>query len=91
MPGSHPRDAWLHEIFAEPEHTTAFDPSIRPRSSRSPPTSPQPFARQRLRGRLFAVRGGAISEVAGRHTVRTTETADDWTIEDIKARLADRT
>jgi len=40
-------------------------------------------------GKLFAVQGGAISELAGWHTVRTTETDKPWTIAEIAQRLGD--
>jgi len=38
-------------------------------------------------GRVFAVQGGAISELAGWHDVRTIETEGPWRIDDIAARL----
>jgi NAD(P)-dependent dehydrogenase (short-subunit alcohol dehydrogenase family) len=39
-------------------------------------------------GKVFAVQGGAISELGGWHTVKTIETDGDWHIDDIAARLA---
>lgn len=40
-----------------------------------------------ITGKVFAVQGGAISELAGWHDVRTIETDGPWEIEDIAARL----
>ncbi|MGW4770293.1 SDR family oxidoreductase [Nocardia sp. NPDC004278] len=40
-----------------------------------------------LTGKVFAVQGGAISELAGWHDVRTIETEGPWLIDDIAARL----
>ncbi|MBF6387537.1 SDR family oxidoreductase [Nocardia farcinica] len=41
----------------------------------------------RLTGKVFAVQGGAISELAGWHDVKTIETDGPWLIDDIAARL----
>lgn len=41
-----------------------------------------------LTGKVFAVQGGAISELAGWHDVKTIETDGLWRIDDIAARLA---
>ena len=38
-------------------------------------------------GKVFAVQGGAISELAGWHDVKTIETDAAWSIDDIAARL----
>ncbi|GAA1481393.1 SDR family oxidoreductase [Gordonia sinesedis] len=38
-------------------------------------------------GKVFAVQGGAISELAGWHDVRTVETDGPWTVDDIAAKL----
>ncbi|MBF6172548.1 SDR family oxidoreductase [Nocardia blacklockiae] len=38
-------------------------------------------------GKVFAVQGGAISELAGWHDVKTIETDGPWLIDDIAARL----
>ncbi|SFB58304.1 NAD(P)-dependent dehydrogenase, short-chain alcohol dehydrogenase family [Amycolatopsis marina] len=40
-----------------------------------------------ITGKVFAVQGGAISELAGWHDVRTIETEGPWSIEDIANRL----
>ncbi|WP_216216017.1 SDR family oxidoreductase [Amycolatopsis aidingensis] len=40
-----------------------------------------------ISGKVFAVQGEAISELAGWHDVRTIETEGPWRIEDIAARL----
>lgn len=40
-----------------------------------------------LTGKVFAVQGGAISELAGWHDVKTIETEGPWRIDDIAARL----
>ncbi|GLY44212.1 putative short-chain dehydrogenase/reductase [Amycolatopsis sp. NBRC 101858] len=40
-----------------------------------------------LTGKVFAVQGGAISELAGWHDVKVIETEGAWTIDDIAARL----
>ncbi|WP_330232881.1 SDR family oxidoreductase [Nocardia sp. NBC_00508] len=40
-----------------------------------------------ITGKVFAVQGGAISELAGWHDVRTIETEGPWLIDDIAARL----
>ena len=40
-----------------------------------------------ITGKVFAVQGGAISELAGWHDVKTIETDEAWTIDDIAARL----
>lgn len=40
-----------------------------------------------ITGKVFAVQGGAISELAGWHDVRTIETDGPWGIEDIANRL----
>ncbi|MFF0491200.1 SDR family oxidoreductase [Nocardia sp. NPDC003482] len=40
-----------------------------------------------LTGKVFAVQGGAISELGGWHDVKTIETEGPWAIEDIAARL----
>ncbi|WP_330252399.1 SDR family oxidoreductase [Nocardia sp. NBC_00565] len=41
-----------------------------------------------LTGKVFAVQGGAISELAGWHDVKTIETEGPWLIDNIAARLA---
>lgn len=38
-------------------------------------------------GKVFAVQGGAIDELAGWHDVKTIETEGAWTIDDVAARL----
>ncbi|MFI6306868.1 SDR family oxidoreductase [Amycolatopsis thailandensis] len=40
-----------------------------------------------LTGKVFAVQGGAISELAGWHDVKVIETEEAWAIDDIAARL----
>ncbi|MBC7299691.1 MAG: SDR family NAD(P)-dependent oxidoreductase [Nocardia sp.] len=40
-----------------------------------------------VNGKVFAVQGGAISELAGWHDVKTIETDEAWSIDDIAARL----
>jgi NAD(P)-dependent dehydrogenase (short-subunit alcohol dehydrogenase family) len=40
-----------------------------------------------ITGKVFAVQGGAISELSGWHDVSTIETDGPWTIDDIAARL----
>lgn len=40
-----------------------------------------------ITGRVYAVQGGAISQLAGWHDVETIETDDVWRIDDIAARL----
>ncbi|WP_410666290.1 SDR family oxidoreductase [Amycolatopsis sp. lyj-84] len=40
-----------------------------------------------LTGKVFAVQGGAISELAGWHDVKVIETEEAWRIDDIAARL----
>ncbi|GAB10342.1 putative oxidoreductase [Gordonia araii NBRC 100433] len=40
-----------------------------------------------ITGTVFAVQGGAISELAGWHDVKTIETEGPWTVDDIAARL----
>lgn len=40
-----------------------------------------------LTGKVFAVQGGAITELAGWHDVRTVETDGPWTIDEVAARL----
>lgn len=39
-------------------------------------------------GKVFAVQGGAISELAGWHDVRTAETHGPWTVEEVQQQLA---
>ncbi|MCV7261308.1 SDR family oxidoreductase [Mycobacterium shimoidei] len=41
-----------------------------------------------ITGKVFAVQGGAISELAGWHDVKTIETDGRWEIDDIAARLS---
>ena len=41
-----------------------------------------------LTGKVFAVQGGAISELAGWHDVRTIETDGPWDIDTIAANLS---
>jgi NAD(P)-dependent dehydrogenase (short-subunit alcohol dehydrogenase family) len=41
-----------------------------------------------ITGKVFAVTGGAISELAGWHEVKTIETDGPWLIDDIAARLS---
>ncbi|WP_431964311.1 SDR family oxidoreductase [Nocardia sp. bgisy134] len=40
-----------------------------------------------ITGKVFAVQGGAISELAGWHDVKTIETEGPWLVDDIAARL----
>jgi NAD(P)-dependent dehydrogenase (short-subunit alcohol dehydrogenase family) len=40
-----------------------------------------------ITGKVFAVQGGAISELAGWHDVKTIETDGPWAVDDIAARL----
>ena len=40
-----------------------------------------------LTGRVFAVQGGAISEMEGWHDIRAIETDGPWTVEDLATRL----
>ncbi|MDT5257041.1 MAG: hypothetical protein QOD10_2121 [Mycobacterium sp.] len=40
-----------------------------------------------ITGRVYAVQGGAISQLAGWHDVETIETAGPWSLDDIAARL----
>ncbi|MFB7873914.1 SDR family oxidoreductase [Nocardia sp. NPDC056064] len=40
-----------------------------------------------ITGKVFAVQGGAIVELAGWHDVRTVETDGPWTIDEVAARL----
>ncbi|MGX7693347.1 SDR family oxidoreductase [Gordonia polyisoprenivorans] len=40
-----------------------------------------------ITGKVFAVQGGAISELAGWHDIKTIETDQAWAIDDIAARL----
>ncbi|WP_282776165.1 MULTISPECIES: SDR family oxidoreductase [unclassified Nocardia] len=40
-----------------------------------------------ITGKVFAVQGGAISELAGWHDVKTIETEGPWTLDDIANRL----
>ncbi|WP_431955897.1 SDR family oxidoreductase [Nocardia lijiangensis] len=40
-----------------------------------------------ITGKVFAVQGGAISELAGWHDVKTIETEGPWLLDDIAARL----
>ena len=40
-----------------------------------------------LTGKVFAVQGGGISELAGWHDIRTIESEGPWTIDDIRTRL----
>jgi hypothetical protein len=40
-----------------------------------------------ITGRLYAVRGGAVSQLSGWSDVATIETDGSWTIEEIAARL----
>ncbi len=40
-----------------------------------------------ISGKVFAVRGGSIAELAGWHEVKTIETDGPWRLEDIAARL----
>ncbi|GAB0102416.1 SDR family oxidoreductase [Nocardia sp. JMUB6875] len=40
-----------------------------------------------ITGKVFAVQGGAISELAGWHDVKTIETEGPWSIDDIAGRL----
>lgn len=40
-----------------------------------------------ITGKVFAVQGGAISELAGWHDVKTIETDGPWLVDDIAARL----
>ncbi|MFF2552503.1 SDR family oxidoreductase [Nocardia sp. NPDC058058] len=40
-----------------------------------------------INGKVFAVQGGAISELAGWHDVKTIETEGPWLVDDIAARL----
>ena len=40
-----------------------------------------------LTGKVFAVQGGAIVELAGWHDVRTVETDGPWTIDEVAAQL----
>ncbi|MBF6212430.1 SDR family NAD(P)-dependent oxidoreductase [Nocardia puris] len=44
-------------------------------------------AKCEITGKVFAVQGGAISELAGWHDVKTIETEGPWEIDDIAARL----
>ena len=41
----------------------------------------------KLTGKVFAVQGGGISELAGWHSTRTIETDGPWTVDDIAAQL----
>ncbi|WP_336087397.1 SDR family oxidoreductase [Nocardia sp. SSK8] len=41
----------------------------------------------KITGKVYAVQGGAISELAGWHDVKTIETEGPWLIDDIAARL----
>lgn len=74
-------------IFAAPEEEGAFDP-FHP-SNISPLVAYLASERCPFNGKLFSVQGGAISELAGWHDVRTTETDGPWTIEDIDKRLSE--
>jgi hypothetical protein len=40
-----------------------------------------------ISGRVYAVQGGAISQLSGWHDVETIETDGPWLIDDIAARL----
>ncbi len=40
-------------------------------------------------GKVFAVQGGAISELAGWHNVRTAETDGPWTVDNVQQQLAE--
>lgn len=41
-----------------------------------------------INGKVYAVQGGAVSELAGWHDVRTIETEGPWTIAELEQRLA---
>ncbi|MEV4316021.1 SDR family NAD(P)-dependent oxidoreductase [Actinocrispum sp. NPDC049592] len=74
-------------LFAEPEDKEAFDP-FHP-SHVSPLVAYLATETCPVNGKVFAVQGGVIQELAGWHTKNTTETDKPWTIEEIAQRLTD--
>ena len=74
-------------LFAEPEDKEAFDP-FHP-SHVSPLVAYLATESCPVNGKVFAVQGGVIQELAGWQTKHTTETDKPWTIEEIAQRLTE--
>ncbi|MFJ7218655.1 SDR family oxidoreductase [Amycolatopsis sp. NPDC098790] len=72
-------------IFAQPVAPGEFD-AFSP-ANISPLVAYLASAKCPLTGKVFAVQGGAISELAGWHDVKVIETEGPWEIDDIAARL----
>jgi NAD(P)-dependent dehydrogenase (short-subunit alcohol dehydrogenase family) len=76
-------------LFAQPVAEGEFD-AFAP-ANISPLVAYLAQASCPVTGKLFAVQGGAISELAGWHPVRTTETDKPWTIAELDQRLGEWT
>ncbi|MEV6646889.1 SDR family oxidoreductase [Amycolatopsis sp. NPDC051371] len=72
-------------IFASPVEEGEFD-AFSP-ANISPLVAYLASEKCPVSGKVFAVQGGAISELAGWHDVKVIETEGAWTIDDIAARL----
>lgn len=72
-------------IFAAPVSEGEFD-AFSP-ANISPLVAYLASEKCALTGKVFAVQGGAISELAGWHDVKVIETEGQWGIDDIAARL----
>ncbi|MFI5591904.1 SDR family oxidoreductase [Amycolatopsis sp. NPDC051758] len=72
-------------IFAAPVSEGEFD-AFSP-ANISPLVAYLASEKCTLTGKVFAVQGGAISELAGWHDVKVIETEGAWAIDDIAARL----
>jgi NAD(P)-dependent dehydrogenase (short-subunit alcohol dehydrogenase family) len=72
-------------IFASPVEEGEFD-AFSP-ANISPLVAYLASEKCPVTGKVFAVQGGAISELAGWHDVKVIETEGAWTIDDIAARL----
>jgi len=72
-------------IFAAPVSEGEFD-AFSP-ANISPLVAYLASEKCALTGKVFAVQGGAISELAGWHDVKVIETEGAWAIDDIAARL----
>jgi NAD(P)-dependent dehydrogenase (short-subunit alcohol dehydrogenase family) len=75
----------IDTLFAKPADPDAFD-AYHP-SNVSPLVAYLASKNCRITGKVYAVQGGTIQELAGWHPVRTIETPKPWTITEIEQRL----
>ncbi|HEV8562454.1 MAG TPA: SDR family oxidoreductase [Actinophytocola sp.] len=75
----------LGAMFAAPVEEDGFD-AFSP-ANIAPLVAYLATERCPVTGKLFAVQGGAISELSGWHSVRTTETDKPWTLTEVEQRL----